>query len=1290
LKFDYQAMAIIFVHIFRFFSEKKWLAILIFTSILCLSVFYAFRIHFSEDISQLAPGKNNKEYSMVLKNLKFTDKLFINISLYNESTIDPESLSSFANKLTDSLTKTLYPDYISNITKELPPEMMAEVYSIYYNNLPIFMLEQDYNRLDSLLTPEGIKKTLENNYRSLISPAGMIFKQYITADPFSIAGNSLKRLQSFQLNNNYDVYNGYVFTKDKKHLLLIISTSLPPSETSGNTIFIKSLDHTIRQLTSLPEYKSKIKAEYFGAAAVAVANASQIKKDIILTVSMSLLIILLFVGWFFRSASIPLVSFLPALFGGSTSLALIFFIRHSISAIALGIGSVLLGIIVDYAIYMYNLYRIKKDTEVIIRDLAFSILLCAFSSAAAFFSLLFVQSKVLQDLGLFAGLSVIMASVFTVLFLPLLLQSTSRKNTIPKITWVDKITSIEYHKSRILFYGILLLAIIFYFLSSKVKFEDNLNSMNYTTSELDEAEKNLNKSTGAEFKPVYFVTTGKTLSEALKLYERYIPQLNELQRKGVIEIYSGIDKLIVSDSLQKKRITEWSQYWTKEKKDDLRTMLTIEGAAFKFRAGAFNEFYNLIDKEFQPVDISKSENIRTYFLADRIVEKPDFAMVVTILRIAPHQRDVLFTTFKTIENVQIIDRQMITNQMVISVRDDFHLLVNLCMILVSAVLIFAYGRIELGIIASLPMFLSWYITLGMILLLGLKFNIINIIVCTFIFGLGVDYSVLMMRGLLHEYKTGVNDLRAYKNAIFISAFTTFIGVGVLIFAKHPALRSIALVSMIGVVSVVIITYTTIPVMFNWLINNKNGKRPVPVTFFRLIGSIISYTFYFLFCFLILIIALLLKLVPIDPFKKKLFVRYCSCYFSRWTIFLMFMAGKKIDPMPAGLVKNPAVIISNHQSLIDIPLTLMVSPKVVLVPSERVWNSKFTGWLIKLAGYYPTNIGYDLLIEKFRKEIAHGNSIILFPEGTRTSASSIKRFHKGAFYIAEQLHVDILPMIVQGSSFYVPKGEWVGNRSRITVRFLPRIKADDKSFGETYQERTGNIQNLFRTEFNNLKSEYQEPGYYKRKLINSYVFKGPVLEWYLRVKLMLDHNYQLFNKYASLNGQIVDIGCGYGFISYMLYFISDSRKILGIDSDADKIAVANNCITKTPDLEFICADIVAYPLPLADTFVLCDVLHYIPIEQQKELIMKCIANLNAGGSILIRDGDSSLAGKHQRTKFTEFFSTNIGFNKAQYKDLEFPDRHMILEIAQQYGFSVEIVEDKKYTSNVLFVLRKQTV
>ena len=120
--------------------------------------------------------------------------------------------------------------------------------------------------------------------------------------------------------------------------------------------------------------------------------------------------------------SIPFISFFPAIFGGIVALAILFILKGKMSTIALGIGSVLLGIIVDYALYIYNLQKAKGSIEQVIRDMSMPILMCSITTAIAFFSLMFVKSEVLRDLGLFAGLSIIGAAFFSLIVLPHLIK----------------------------------------------------------------------------------------------------------------------------------------------------------------------------------------------------------------------------------------------------------------------------------------------------------------------------------------------------------------------------------------------------------------------------------------------------------------------------------------------------------------------------------------------------------------------------------------------------------------------------------------------------------------------------------------------------------------------------------------------------------------------------------------------------------------------------------------------------------------------------------------------------
>ncbi len=93
----------------------------------------------------------------------------------------------------------------------------------------------------------------------------------------------------------------------------------------------------------------------------------------------------------------------------------------------------------------------------------------------------------------------------------------------------------------------------------------------------------------------------------------------------------------------------------------------------------------------------------------------------------------------------------------------------------------------------------------------------------------------MTKGLLQEYKYGQKALNSYKTSILLSALTTICGMGVLIFAKHPALQSIAALSIIGIISVVFIAFIIQPIVFGWVMLNRKAKGLPPYTIFRIIS-----------------------------------------------------------------------------------------------------------------------------------------------------------------------------------------------------------------------------------------------------------------------------------------------------------------------------------------------------------------------------------------------------------------------------------------------------------------------
>ncbi|HET9054238.1 MAG TPA: methyltransferase domain-containing protein, partial [Cyclobacteriaceae bacterium] len=358
-------------------------------------------------------------------------------------------------------------------------------------------------------------------------------------------------------------------------------------------------------------------------------------------------------------------------------------------------------------------------------------------------------------------------------------------------------------------------------------------------------------------------------------------------------------------------------------------------------------------------------------------------------------------------------------------------------------------------------------------------------------------------------------------------------------------------------------------------------------------------------------------------------------------------------------------------------------------NDRVRHAPVSGAVVRMADYYSASAGAENSIEQMREKVKKGYSIVVFPEGTRSPDGKMKRFHRGAFYLAEQLHLDILPVVIHGTGYTMSKKDMLIKDGKITVQFLPRIEPDDKSYGNSYSERAKQVGSYFRAEYEKLRASVEVPSWFREQLFYNYIYKGPVLEWYMRVKVRLEKDYLQFHQLLPLQGNLLDIGCGYGFMSYMLHFAARDRNITGIDYDEEKTVVAGHCFSKDEQINFKHADVLNFAFEKYDGIIIADMLHYLTPDQQKQIIGQCMESLNAGGTLLIRDGDKDLEEKHKGTKLTEFFSTRLfKFNKTTGSGLSFLSGSLISNMAAAYHMECRKIDETKYTSNVIFVIQNR--
>ncbi|MCP4311159.1 MAG: MMPL family transporter [Bacteroidetes bacterium] len=1274
-----------FVSINKYLNKRKWLFFSLFTVVMAGAAYLASGVKIEENLNAIIPEDERiSRISEVFDKSQLADQIIFIISHEDSSTVDTDALISRGEQLVEKLEQRK--DLVGNIRFKVGGDRMLEIYGFIRDNLPLFLDDEDYREIGKLLTDEEIDRTIEKGFRTLISPTGMATGKFILKDPLNLTPIALKKLNRFQLDDNFILYNSAIFTGDKKNLMIFMDPVYPGSNTQENLKMVQYMDQSISGISSGED----ITIEYYGGSAVAVANSVRVKKDIVLTISIALVFFLLIFFIFFRKIGMIVLMFMPVVIGSLVSIAVLTLIYGQVSAIALGVGVIFMGITVDYSLHLFTHIRSGGTLRETIGLITMPVLMSSITTASAFLCLSVVKSEALNQIGVFAAFAVLVSALTVLVLTPLLVKrewqgSGQRKTAVSRR--IEKMVGYPFEKNRILVIAVFLLTILFAFTSQKIRFNGDISTLNYMSDRLAKSEAKLKSISSVANSSLYLVTQGSSLEEALTKIESQHSLLESCRNDGLVTEISWVSDLMLSREAQKEKIERWGRFWKEAGREAVKASITSSGKKNHFKEDAFQPFYDLLDKEFDPIAMEEYELLRELFLNNFISTDERTWSVVSILMVDPSDKPELFERFSDMEEFVIFDGQYFINKFFEILKEDFNKLVTISMIVVFLILLVFFGRIEIALITFIPIMISWMWTLGLMGLFGIEINIFNIIISTFVFGLGIDYCIFIMNGIIANHREGNHSLAPYKLSILLSALTTIGAIGVLIFARHPALQSIALVSIFGISTVVLISYTLLPLLFNFLVRSKGKTRLEPLTLSGIVATLIYFMLFLGSAFVATIFLPVIMLLPMRLKPKKRLVSFLIFLSTRFIVTIGFIIRKNYINRELADFSRPSVIISNHQSQLDLVFLLQLNPKMIVLVNKWVWNNAFYGFIIRFADFYPVYKGLDHNFEGLKQKVAEGYSILAFPEASRSPDGSIKRFHQGAFGIADMLGLEVQPLIIHGAYDALPKTEHFLKRGSITMKFFPRIRPEFKEYdgARTYQPQAKVLTAFYREEYRNLQEQLETTDYYRNKLTGLFLYKGPVLEWYMKVKLKIEKNYSLFNELIPRDAEVLDLGCGYGFLSIMLGKTSGKRKITGIDYDERKIAAAGMAALEVDHVSFRVGDITSCEIPPAQVIILNDVLHYLTEELQISLLERCMDTLPPGGMLILRDADAELKRRTLYTRFTEFQSTRLfRFNKTSYP-LTYLPATTIEKLAEAKGFFWRRIDQARLTSNITYII-----
>ncbi|MFO0633193.1 MAG: lysophospholipid acyltransferase family protein [Nannocystaceae bacterium] len=143
-----------------------------------------------------------------------------------------------------------------------------------------------------------------------------------------------------------------------------------------------------------------------------------------------------------------------------------------------------------------------------------------------------------------------------------------------------------------------------------------------------------------------------------------------------------------------------------------------------------------------------------------------------------------------------------------------------------------------------------------------------------------------------------------------------------------------------------------------------------------------------------------------------------------------------------------VMVSNHLSLVDIFVLYRIWAHFKWVSKVENFRLPFIGWNMRLNGYVPLRRGdresVVAMLAQCRSLLREGNSIMMFPEGTRSKTGALGQFKPGAFELACEAAVPVLPIAVAGTAEALPKHGFAIGRARLRVTVLPAIASEGSS------------------------------------------------------------------------------------------------------------------------------------------------------------------------------------------------------------------------------------------------------
>ena len=1282
-------------------------------------VVISLRINLEEDILDMLPRNDPRvdDYRYALRKFRQIDRLYLDVSV---NTDDPEKLAHAADEVFAALSANT--NFV-RIMYRIEMGTQGRVVDFLTGALPNLFSEADARELGQKINPAAVRDHLTTMRRKLAGPEGMVLKDVVAADPINSSALVVAKVLPLQTGfGGAQVVDGRITSGDGRHVLMTAEPRFPSSDSKASAALVRELLESAR---GVEKQFPGVHVAITGGHRMSVDNAAIIRADAARCIAIGMVAMLSLCLMAYRRRWLALVTFLPSFFGTLMAGVVLAFWQDHLSAIALGFASIAIGVTVDYAIHV--IYHLDDTSATDHRSigqhlskLVFPIGVGVLTTIGAFLVMIGSPLHGYQQLGILGAIGVICSAAFALVFLPLLVPPA--KKTGQSSLWLTRLWEryFDWQSQRRLWLVsfVLLLTIVAVFGARQLRFEGEVSKLNGITESTRHDDKLINETWGDALGMTMVVARGNTPAEALAQNDRVAEVL--ARDPNVSSLYS-LSAVCPSAATQEANIRRWQEFWSPTRRETLRQTLQQVGDELGFRGDAFAKFWQSVEgkpalltlETFRGSPLEKA-------LSERVAVGTNDTAVSTLAKLK--DRAQAGKVREALSDMIVLDGQDFAAHIAGLAKSGLVQFALWTGIVVGVLLMLSFASIELVVVTLVPIAFGLLWTFGVMGLLGIPIDLMNSIFVIFIIGVGEDYSVFMMTTRLDEWRGRPHKAAVTSASVLVSALTTIFGFGVMVIADHPVLFSMGATVLIGMICTFTATLVLTPLCMDVLLF-KDPPRGAP-RWWHVMGTLwVILHLGGSQLFLYYVLRPILKIaewarrsgsatgprsqrgnssegvdsIPAESPGSRAAdgdrprsgaddqLRRATRWMARGVVKGMPFGKLEFQNISEATFAKPCIVISNHQSAVDVMLVVSLPGDVRQTAKKRVFDAPMLGIGCKLLGHVMVEPNDpQTTLRRCRETLASGACVHFYPEGTRSIDGFVQRFHRGAFELAVELNQEILPVIICDSNTAMPRDAYWFEPFRCTVRALPRVTPQNFDYSQGVVPLMKHCDAIVRAGLQQQLDEINTPTVVRRKVARLYRYQGVFVEQFVYWKMKCDPMFAVLDSVVPRKGFILDLGCGYGLATHWQACFTDGRTFLGVDYDEDKIRVAQRTVPEHPRIRFESGDILEYEYPACDVVLLLDVLHYWTPEKQQLILSKARKALRPGGRLVLRDGARAEGEAHQRVHRWEKFATGVGMNRTK-EGLHFQTRAELEALLKRARFARwEIKDGAGNDSNVMLV------